>query len=77
MVKYVKETLGLRILYADNCVEIYLTRLLRGERLEWIWGKLNISKNSAIEKIRKKVQAKGRLERPLSKLEAVSPNSEW
>jgi hypothetical protein len=79
-VKSVKQTLCPRILYPDSRAAMYLIRRLRGERLKGMGGQLNISKyssvNSAIEKVRKALQAKRRLKRPLSKLEAASSNSQ-
>ena len=60
-------------------VAMYLTRRLRGERLEDIGRGFNISKyssvSSAIEKIRKEILTNATLKRRISKLEALLTNS--
>ena len=59
---------------------MYLTRRLRGERLEDIGRGFNISKyssvSSAIEKIRKEILTNATLKRRISKLEALLTNSQ-
>jgi REP element-mobilizing transposase RayT len=61
-------------------VAMYLTRRLRGERLEDIGRGFNISKyssvSSAIEKIRKEILTNATLKRRISKLEALLTNSQ-
>jgi putative transposase len=61
-------------------VAMYLTRRLRGERLEDIGRGFNISKyssvSSAIEKIRKELLTNDRLKRRISKIEALLINSQ-
>jgi len=61
-------------------VAMYLTRRLRGERLEDIGRGFNISKyssvSSAIGKIRKEILTSGRLKRRISKVEAFLTNSQ-
>ena len=61
-------------------VAMYLTRRLRGEKLEAIGRGFNISKyssvSSAIEKTRKEILANAKLKRRMSKVEALLTNSQ-
>jgi len=60
--------------------DLYLTRRVRGERLEDIGRGFNISKysslSSSIEKIRKEILTNGMLKRRISKVEALLTNSQ-